>query len=128
MARRRLSLHRISECYDVEVVRLSEGVRAALRDLRGRLEERFGARLAGMIVFGSYARGEAGPDSDVDVMVLVNDLTHADRREVYDLGAEVWMDTRVRLAPLALSPAELDALRRRERLLALDLATEGIPV
>jgi predicted nucleotidyltransferase len=27
-------------------------------------------------LFGSYARGEAGPDSDVDLLVIVRGITH----------------------------------------------------
>lgn len=27
-----------------------------------------------VILFGSYARGDAGPDSDVDVLVIANDV------------------------------------------------------
>jgi predicted nucleotidyltransferase len=32
-----------------------------------------------VILFGSAARGEAGPDSDVDLLVVVDDDTPADR-------------------------------------------------
>jgi len=45
-----------------------------LRQLRGaapELKERFGVRKIG--VFGSAARGEAGPESDVDVLVEFED-------------------------------------------------------
>lgn len=29
-----------------------------------------------IIIFGSYARGDIGPDSDVDVLVVVGSMTH----------------------------------------------------
>ncbi|MEK7399614.1 MAG: nucleotidyltransferase domain-containing protein [Candidatus Poribacteria bacterium] len=32
----------------------------------------YGERMANMILFGSYARGEAMSDSDIDVMVVLN--------------------------------------------------------
>lgn len=38
-----------------------------LRADRERLRHRFGVRRVG--VFGSFARGEAGPDSDLDILV-----------------------------------------------------------
>lgn len=31
-----------------------------------------------VILFGSYARGEAGPDSDIDLLVIVDDETPAE--------------------------------------------------
>ena len=42
-----------------------------LRDLRQRLEAHYGARLVRAVLFGSHARGEATPDSDVDVLVVL---------------------------------------------------------
>lgn len=54
-----------------------------LRDFRQRLEEVYGPRLAGVILFGSQARGDALPDSDIDVLVIlhgpVNPLQEAHR-------------------------------------------------
>ena len=32
-----------------------------------------------VIVFGSFARGEAGPDSDIDLLVIVDDDTPAEK-------------------------------------------------
>lgn len=51
----------------------------ALRSQRVRLAK-LGVLHAG--VFGSTARGEAGPDSDVDVLVV---LAPDDKRTVYDI-------------------------------------------
>lgn len=39
------------------------------------------ARPRKLYVFGSYARGESGPDSDLDVLVVVDDSVTAPRRE-----------------------------------------------
>lgn len=41
-----------------------------------------GADLVGVVVFGSWARGEAGPSSDVDVLIVL-EPTHALTRSVY---------------------------------------------
>jgi predicted nucleotidyltransferase len=35
------------------------------------LKSLYGDRLKGLVLFGSTARGEAGPDSDVDLLVLL---------------------------------------------------------
>jgi uncharacterized protein len=104
----------------------ADPVREALAELRRRLGQRFGDRLLGMTLYGSHARGEARSDSDVDVLVVVRDLTGQERTRVYEIGADVSMERRIALAPLAVSPAELEELRRLERLLWQDIAREGI--
>ncbi|NJE09766.1 nucleotidyltransferase domain-containing protein [Thermococcus sp. MAR1] len=42
-----------------------------LREVKEKLEEILGDDLVEVILFGSYARGEAREDSDVDVLVVV---------------------------------------------------------
>src|SRR3972149_1673920 len=51
--------------------RLPRKVKAALADFQRRLLELFPNEISQLILFGSYARGEAMPDSDVDVIVVV---------------------------------------------------------
>jgi len=46
-------------------------VNTALADFQRRLLELFPDEISRLILYGSYARGEATPDSDVDVMVVV---------------------------------------------------------
>ncbi len=44
-----------------------------LNELKASLVELYGQRLFTLILFGSQARGEATPDSDIDVMAVLND-------------------------------------------------------
>jgi predicted nucleotidyltransferase len=47
-----------------------------LAELRRRFETLYGERLVQMILFGSQARGDAEPGSDVDVLVVLKDPVH----------------------------------------------------
>lgn len=98
----------------------------ALALFRQLLEQRFGPRLLGLTLFGSHARGEAGPDSDVDVLVLVDELSGAERRAIYELGGEVYVQTMVAIAPLAMTQYEHEEMIRLERLLVQDIEREGV--
>lgn len=43
----------------------------ALKEIKSRLQAAFAERFRGVLLFGSAARGEAGEDSDLDLMVLL---------------------------------------------------------
>ena len=43
-----------------------------LPEYRRRLEAMYGARLERLVLFGSQARGEARPDSDIDVLIVLS--------------------------------------------------------
>ena len=46
-------------------------LKTALAELRTGFEALYGPRLVHMILYGSQARGEATPDSDIDVLVVL---------------------------------------------------------
>lgn len=103
-------------------------VSEALDQLARGVRARFGARAEEIVLFGSYARGTAVEDSDVDVLVVVRALTEAEELEIVDLassikrGCEEW----VGLSPLPLSSERAAELRSRGRMLWSDIAKEGI--
>ena len=48
-------------------------VRELLPQIRTALEERFGARLKQLVLFGSLARGDHTEDSDLDLLVVLEE-------------------------------------------------------
>lgn len=55
---------------------LDTEIRELLTRLRRGLEDLYGDRLRGVYLFGSHAREEATAESDVDVLVVLDEVTH----------------------------------------------------
>ena len=51
-------------------------VKTIVTELRNSLEALYGSRLVSMMLFGSHARGDAEPGSDIDVLVVLKEPVH----------------------------------------------------
>jgi len=101
-------------------------LRGPLEAFAARVRAVFGERLREVRLFGSYARGEANEDSDVDVLVVIDGLTDLEIGVVAGEAAPVILATGAPLTPLPMSTQRLAELRRTGRPLAADLDREGI--
>jgi len=101
------------------MARVDPDLRPSLDAYATLLRSRFGQRLVMLRLFGSQARGDAGPHSDADVAVIVRDLTDHERAEAVDLALEARRNAGRRgafLAPLVWSEEEwVDSVRATMR-------------
>lgn len=83
----------------------------ALKLFKTRAEQILGTRLVGLYVFGSQARGEAGPESDLDLAVILNGplVDHvAEKLALSDIAYAVLLETGAYIQPM---PFSIDAWR-----------------
>ena len=85
-------------------------------------------RLKGFYLFGSKARGDYEPDSDIDIAIVVDRLSTVEKRDIMDLAAQIDLEYLVVLSPLIFSMDVFQGIRERERRIAMDIEREGIPV
>lgn len=115
-----------NEVMDAAAVLTEDEVRAALAILAERLRSLLGFSLARLVLYGSRARGDADPDSDIDVAVIVRDAGPRERDRILEAVADVELETGVPLSTLVLSTSAYDQLLKRERRIALDIESEGV--
>jgi predicted nucleotidyltransferase len=103
-----------------------ERVRVATMEYAEVLRRSLGKRVRAVRLFGSWARGEARPDSDVDVWVLVDSLDETTRYLPFELATEVSLRHDLDLAPAVMDETEWQHLCDRERRIARDIEEEGV--
>lgn len=99
----------------------------AVKQFKESLLSEFGEEVLHFRIFGSHARGDAEPGSDVDIFVCLKTLDKKKRDRVYDLACDAWLaNDFVPLAPLVFSEEHMHWHLDRETGLIMDIMAEGI--
>ena len=93
-------------------------------DFATRLKQALGAHLRELWLFGSRARGEARPDSDYDLLILVDHDANELRDRVLDLQVEM-LDRHDALVTTLLHTQD-DWQRQQGYPLAINIAREAV--
>jgi uncharacterized protein len=101
-------------------------VQTLLRDLRASLDELYGDNLVGIRLFGSYARQQATPDSDVDVLLVLRDIGDygTEVRRVSDLLSRVSLECGKTIVPVFVDAKRFSAASDP---FMVNVAREGAP-
>ncbi|HMR68459.1 MAG TPA: nucleotidyltransferase domain-containing protein [Anaerolineae bacterium] len=91
-----------------------------------KLRQHFPSQLVTVILFGSRARGEAAPDSDMDLLVVLTEVGSETQRRVSDLAVEIWLDHGVFLTTLVWSQAHWRQAAQLPTSLYRNIDREGI--
>ena len=97
-----------------------------LRAIAERLRRDYGAER--VLLYGSYARGEAGPDSDLDLLVVA-----PSRERFFDRMASVLRLSRdlragLPLSPVVLTPEEVEQWLARGDQFVADILSSGVEI
>ena len=104
-----------------------EDVLRIVRKLRDELAAVYGGRLKGVYLYGSYSRGDAGEDSDIDVAVVLAEVVN--RADEVSRTIEIISDTCLQenclVVPFFLSETEYE---KRPYEIYRSIARDGISV
>lgn len=102
-------------------------IHAVAERYAAEVRARFGKRVRRIRLYGSAARGDWTPESDIDVLVLLDEVATEDSRwlsaRAFAMGL---METGLLLQPLYMPEADFTHLRNRERRFALEVEKEGM--
>ncbi len=105
---------------------LSDQEAAALHAYVHALQERFGAQLVDAMLFGSRARGDAHPESDIDVLAILSDPDAEALSDARGLAFDIWLAYGVLMSIRAMSQQGWQALAARQSLFYRNLVRDGI--
>ena len=97
-----------------------------LHELKQELKRVYKNRLVSLILYGSYARGEAGADSDIDVVVLKGNVVPG--REI-DCMLDIITDLGLKYNTLiSIYPVSENSMQSVKSPLLLNVHAEGISI
>jgi len=105
---------------------LSKRESDALQTYLSAAQERFGPQLVEVLLFGSKARGEASPGSDVDVVVILERPTAQDLGDARGLGFDVLLSHGVFLSVRARSTDAWHTLATMQSMFYRNVLRDGI--
>lgn len=103
---------------------------AALREFAAQVRATLGDHLVDLRLFGSVARGDDAPDSDIDVFVVVqpHEQRVALENQIIDIAFDVNLEHNVYISPHVVTPAILEHPVWRETPFLKAIAREAVPL
>jgi predicted nucleotidyltransferase len=105
---------------------LNAADREVARELRQRLAQR--VKIEDFRVFGSRARGDATPDSDLDIYLVVTELTPVLRRWIDEIAWEVGFERDRVISTLVTTRRGLEQGPFGAQPIVQAIEREGIPI
>jgi predicted nucleotidyltransferase len=74
--------------------------------LKGKLKKKYSDKTKEIILFGSYARGEATEESDIDILVITGGNRFEMQKNLSEIAVDILLDTGEYISAKAVSVEE----------------------
>jgi predicted nucleotidyltransferase len=100
----------------------------AITEYVARIRGNFRKRVLAVMLFGSKARGDADPESDIDLVVLVDVESGEFRSQLWRIASDVSLEYDVVLSPRVFGQERWDEARRIRLPLYRAIVADGVPL
>jgi len=103
-------------------------IRKLVKELKAGLARIYGDSLKGVYLYGSYARGDYRPSSDVDVMILLTDYRNYwnEQKKISQLASDVSLEYDVTISCIFIKELQWKTASN-ELPLIYNIQKEGLP-
>ena len=119
----------LANCVAERPEAVDQATRRALESFKALLQERYGAQLRGVYLFGSRARGDHRADSDADVGVFLDQVSDplGEQLSLIEQGYGILLETGINIQPWVFESASLsDPGQYRASHLVRSICQEGL--
>lgn len=107
---------------------LTSSDRQAIAEFVTKLQTLFASDLQSVILYGSKARGDAGPDSDIDLLVILSDEAWTERRQLSQVSSRVSLNHDVLLLPHVVSLVRWQKMAEDPFSFYREVFKDGLPI
>lgn len=108
-----------------ELPKISKSILDRLNRLKFIVSEHFGSRLKYFILYGSYARGDYNKNSDIDLLVVLDDI-QSEMEEIdilADLKTDILLNSDIYIST---NPTSLKKLKNSNLVFYRNIRNEGV--
>ena len=110
------------------LLHLAPNEQAAVMEYVAGIQERFPDDVLSVTLFGSKARGDASMESDIDLLVLVNEESREIRSELWRIASDVSLEHNVVLSVRVFARSRWAETRRIRLPLYRAIVADGVPL
>jgi len=107
---------------------LSEKEKSALQQFKIKATRTLGNQLIEMKLFGSKARGDDRPTSDIDVLVIVDTEDGHIRDNIYEISTDILLQTDICISPKVISKNKFEQLCRQGTSFMSNVSRDAVTV
>lgn len=110
------------------MVKLTQKDKLALSIFKNKLTKALNKDRPHLILFGSKARSDSRPDSDIDVLIIIKEISLQKRQIISDIATEIFLEKQVDISPHVYSQKEYQNFLSLQTPFMLLIKREGLAI